>query len=324
PSNILITPDRRVKVADFGLAKSLRFPRTDSQLIAGTSDYISPEQAVGLNVDIRTDLYSLGVVMFELVSGKPPFKSDESFMGVVYQHVHHPPPRLREISPQVPEPLAELIHRCLNKDPKDRFGDPDHFLRELDRVRERVSARQPGSPLGRLFRSFRRLRRTLVAEVAVLVLILAASVGVWAGMPGRLQDSEAMGAFRHAYDLAVDMGDFATATSLAEAGPGRDSKEYRDAERSLRECRATSCLQREDWEAAATLFGSLESDAGSSERARFARARKYCESLADGRRCEAEGRRETALAIYRQLLSQDPVHEAYLRRRIDALGGNPP
>src|SRR5204862_1908688 len=73
PSNILITPEKRVKVADFGLAKSLRFPRTDSQLIAGTSEYISPEQAMGVRVDIRTDLYSLGVVMYELVSGKPPF-----------------------------------------------------------------------------------------------------------------------------------------------------------------------------------------------------------------------------------------------------------
>ena len=319
PSNILITPDRKVKVADFGLAKSLRFPRTDSQLIAGTSDYISPEQAVGLNVDIRTDLYSLGVVMFELVSGKPPFKSDESFMGVIYQHVHHPPPSLREISPQVPEPLADFIHRCLNKDPKDRFQDPAHFLRELDLVRERLCATRPRSPLSRAFRALGRQKRTLLAEGAVLLLILAASLAVWAGMGKQSQDSAAYAAFRRAYQLAVDMGDYGTATTLAEEGPGRDSKDYRDAERLLRERRATSCLQGEDWEAAAKLFGSLESESGGSERAKFARARKYCESLAEARRCEAEGRVETAIACYRQLLSQEPVHEPYLRKRIEAL-----
>ncbi|HVR83081.1 MAG TPA: protein kinase, partial [Planctomycetota bacterium] len=319
PSNILITPDRKVKVADFGLAKSLRFPRTDSQLIAGTSDYISPEQAVGLGVDIRTDLYSLGVVMFELVAGKPPFKSDESFMGVVYQHVHHPPPQLREISPQVPEPLADLIHRCLNKDPKSRFEDPAHFLRELDRVREQVSADRSSSPLRRLVRMLGQRRRPILAEGAVLALILAASVGVWTGMSRGAQDSERTDALRRAYDLARDMGDFATATSLAEAGAGRQSKEYREAEHSLREFRAASCLQREDWESAATLFGSLEAESGGSERLKFGRARRYCESLADGRRCEAQGRLETALAIYRQLLTQDPVYEAYLRKRIESL-----
>jgi serine/threonine protein kinase len=319
PSNILITPDRKVKVADFGLAKSLRFPRTDSQLIAGTSDYISPEQAVGLNVDIRTDLYSLGVVMFELVSGKPPFQSNESFMGVIYQHVHHPPPRLRELSPQVPEPLAELIHRCLNKDPKDRFQDPLHFLKELDLVRKRVSACRAASPWRRLRGILARKRRALLAEGGILVLILAGSVGLRTGMSGGDPESEEKAALRRAYGLAMDMGDFATATSLAEAGPGRGSREYRDAEHGLRERRATFCLEREDWQSAAALFDGLESEASGSERSKFERARRYCESLADARRCEGEGRVETALAIYRQLLLQDPVHEAYLRQRIETL-----
>ncbi|HZE98159.1 MAG TPA: serine/threonine-protein kinase, partial [Planctomycetota bacterium] len=110
PSNILVTPDRRVKVADFGLAKSLRVPRRDSQLIAGTSEYISPEQAMGLSVDIRADLYSLGVVMYELASGRPPFTTEESFTGLVYHHVHTPPAHLSTMAPDLPEPLMTLIH----------------------------------------------------------------------------------------------------------------------------------------------------------------------------------------------------------------------
>jgi len=240
-------------------------------------------------------------------------------MGVIYQHVHHPPPRLREICPQVPEALAELIHRCLNKDPKDRFQDPAHFLRELDLVRERLRATRPRSPFQGVLRYLGRHKRTLLAEGAVLVLILIASLAVWAGMTKRPPMTEETSAFRRAYDLAIDLGDFATATTLAEEGQGRDSKEYRDAEHALRERRAAQCLQREDWEAAAMLFASLESETGGSDRSKFARARKYCDSLAEGRRCEADGRGEAALAIYRQLLTQDPVHEAYLRRRIDAL-----
>src|SRR6185436_5181379 len=135
PSNILLTPDGSVKVADFGLAKSLRIPKTDSRLIAGTSEYISPEQGMGKAVDIRSDIYSLGVVLYELLMGRPPFKSDGSFTFVVYQHVHSAPPALEPITGTIPEAVKEIIQKCLEKKPENRYQTPEELLSALVRAR---------------------------------------------------------------------------------------------------------------------------------------------------------------------------------------------
>jgi tetratricopeptide (TPR) repeat protein len=127
--NTMWTPGRTVKIMDFGLAKLLEEVRNATTLISGTPFYMSPEQTLGTEVDHRTDLYSLGVMIFELATGQVPFRSG----NVPYHHVHTAPPDPREVNAQVPEFLAEIILRCLQKRPEDRFSSADEILAALDK-----------------------------------------------------------------------------------------------------------------------------------------------------------------------------------------------
>lgn len=129
PENILLTGDGDVKVTDFGLARLLH---DDPQLTRagttlGTPMYMSPEQLQDGEVDVRSDLYSLGVTMFHMLAGKPPF-SGETPLALAMQHVQAAPPRLNDIRPDVPKPLARLVDRLLAKLPQDRFCSPDEVL----------------------------------------------------------------------------------------------------------------------------------------------------------------------------------------------------
>ncbi len=118
-ANTMWTTDKQVKIMDFGLAKLMEEVRTATTLVSGTPFYMSPEQTLGKHVDHRTDIYSLGVMMFELVTGLLPFRQG----NVPYHHVHTPPPHPREVKPDVPEALAEIILRCLEKDPDARYAE---------------------------------------------------------------------------------------------------------------------------------------------------------------------------------------------------------
>jgi serine/threonine-protein kinase len=102
---------------DFGLAKVVEEVRNHTTLVSGTPYYMSPEQTLGKNVDHRTDIYSLGVTVFELATGTVPFREG----NIPYHHVHTPPPDPRELNPALPPLLAQIIGRCLQKDPAARF-----------------------------------------------------------------------------------------------------------------------------------------------------------------------------------------------------------
>jgi len=99
---------------DFGLAKIVEEVRNHTTLVSGTPYYMSPEQTLGRNVDYRTDIYSLGVTIFELATGRLPFTEG----NIPYHHVHTPPPDARELKGDVPALLAEIVARCLRKDPR--------------------------------------------------------------------------------------------------------------------------------------------------------------------------------------------------------------
>src|SRR5689334_2339267 len=112
PGNVLVSPNGQVKVADFGIARALGAAAeenlTQAGSVMGTATYFSPEQAQGLALDPRSDLYSLGVVLYEMVTGRAPFTGD-SPVAIAYKHVQEQPPRPRNVNPDVPVALEAII-----------------------------------------------------------------------------------------------------------------------------------------------------------------------------------------------------------------------
>ncbi len=138
PSNIIVTKDNAIKVMDFGLAKNPEMDYTQSEIIMGTAKYMSPEQAQGAPCDIRSDMYSLGVVLYELAAGRPPFVGD-TLTSLLYQQVHKRPTPPREVNPAVPEPLEALILKLMAKSPDDRFQTPDELVSAVRDILEEVT-----------------------------------------------------------------------------------------------------------------------------------------------------------------------------------------
>ena len=135
-ANTMWTTEKHVKIMDFGLAKLMEEVRNATTMISGTPFYMSPEQTLGRDVDHRTDLYSLGVTLFELCTGELPFQKG----NVPYHHVHSPPPDPRSLKAEIPEGLSNIILRCLQKAPAERFQSAKELLDELDRQAGRTPA----------------------------------------------------------------------------------------------------------------------------------------------------------------------------------------
>jgi beta-lactam-binding protein with PASTA domain/tRNA A-37 threonylcarbamoyl transferase component Bud32 len=136
PHNVIIGPDDAedsVKVADFGIARAGASEITEVGAIMGTAQYLSPEQAQGRPVNEASDLYSIGVVLFEMVTGRPPFDGD-SAVAIALKHVNQPAPSPRELRPEIPPELEAVVVRALAKDPAQRYTDADSFIRDLEVV----------------------------------------------------------------------------------------------------------------------------------------------------------------------------------------------
>jgi tetratricopeptide (TPR) repeat protein len=126
-SNIMWTPDKQVKLMDFGLAKMIEEVKGYQTIASGTPYYMSPEQVLGRDIDHRTDLYSLGVTLFEMATGRLPFHYGDA----AYHHVHTPPPEAIGVNPALPEALSHIILKCMQKKPEDRFANARELFNAL-------------------------------------------------------------------------------------------------------------------------------------------------------------------------------------------------
>ena len=139
PANIMITKDRMVKVMDFGIAKMASSSKTQTDVVLGTPTYMSPEQIAGKKVDGRSDVFSLGVVLFELLTGQPPFTAD-NLSALLFAIAHHPHPDVHTLRPDLPPMFQEVVNRALQKELPQRYRRAGEFAQDLRAVLHSLAA----------------------------------------------------------------------------------------------------------------------------------------------------------------------------------------
>jgi len=192
PQNVLIDAEGRAKVTDFGIARELEADGlTATGRVLGTTDYVSPEQAMGHEVDARTDIYSLGIVLFEMVTGDVPFKA-ETIVGVAMKHVNERLPNVQRRRPEVSSALAAVIERATEKKPEKRYPDMAMMLADLERALD-VEVARAGRSTGEATTVLdsvskgNRLATPRRISIAGILLVLAGTIaalviaGVFAG-----------------------------------------------------------------------------------------------------------------------------------------------
>jgi eukaryotic-like serine/threonine-protein kinase len=174
PQNVMVDDEGRVKVTDFGIARAGASDMTETGSIMGTAQYLSPEQAQGRPVDARSDLYSIGIVLYEMLTGRVPFDA-ESAVTVALKQVSEEPVPPSQVNPDVSPALEAVVLRAMEKDPRRRFADADEFITALEAARTAPDEVPVGPPPEVLDEDERRGRRWWLWLLALLAL---AAIGV--------------------------------------------------------------------------------------------------------------------------------------------------
>jgi serine/threonine-protein kinase len=168
PQNVLIDSEGSAKVTDFGIARTLEEDGlTADGRVLGTTDYVSPEQAMGQDVNGQSDLYSLGIVLFEMLTGKVPFKGDNQ-VAVAMKHVREALPDVRRARPEVSAATAAVLDRATHKDPRKRYPDDAEFIADLEDALS-IEAARSGSVTGEATSVLRTLPRRAARRVPLRV-----------------------------------------------------------------------------------------------------------------------------------------------------------
>ncbi|MEK7235157.1 MAG: serine/threonine-protein kinase [Nitrospirota bacterium] len=139
PANIMLTKERIVKVMDFGIAKMASSSKTQTNTVLGTPTYMSPEQITGKKVDGRSDIFSLGIVLFELLTGQAPFTAD-NLSALLFSIAHHPHPAIQTLRPDLPPMVQEIVNRALQKELPHRYRRAEEFARDLQACVQSLAA----------------------------------------------------------------------------------------------------------------------------------------------------------------------------------------
>ncbi len=187
PSNIMIDKEGNARIMDFGIARSLKAKGiTDAGVMIGTPEYMSPEQVEGKDIDHRTDIYSLGIILYEMVTGRVPFEGDTP-LSVAHKHKYDAPQEPKTVNMQIPDDLNNLILTCLEKDKNNRYQSAAEVRSELNRLEKDLPVTKEISPKKKPLTS-REITvtfglRKLLIPALVVVAIGVAAVVIWQLLP---------------------------------------------------------------------------------------------------------------------------------------------
>ena len=229
PQNIMVLRDGSVKVADFGIACLANQGQTLTQEALGSVHYISPEQARGDRIDARSDIYSAGVVLYEMLTGRLPFEGD-SAVSVAIQHLSSVPLAPRDIDPSIPEPLELICMKAMNSDPNKRYASADAMIEDLEKFR-----RDPSVDMDYIRQELTAPAADTEPTMSLPTAQVASAVKKHTGELRREREAEEEPPRRDKKSIAIIAGIFAAAVLLVvllfklilgDFGPAGSNKSY--------------------------------------------------------------------------------------------------